>query len=1008
MRKRVDRFHTYVRRLCVVICVLVIALVAIWFFVKNRANEMIRSHIEDRFNDHYAESGIRVSLGSARLIEGEAIILHDLSFKLGNGNSRNDEVVHIGEIVLTCDVHLHELLITTPQVSRVRVRRLKLLAERNSDGAWSFERLLPFPSMGDSAELIPVSFWDSSIEILNDRQSETGRFKLTEINLSLTPSSSGTSRTTRGVGNVASATRAVRFKGSMEGSYVRRISFNGSFDLDRPDWEIRGEAADLEISQQLRNSLPSELRDALEPLSTLRARLTVKFKLQSSSEEGIPITFAVHGKLKNGQIDDPRLPYPLTDIQADLACDNTGIRVKNMTARSGQGKIKLDCNWHGFGSNSPLQLTASFEGLVLNNDLRRALPEPVQLLWAQYNPSGTVDAKFSLTYDGTGWSPDLELTCIDVSFAYYKFPYRFENCRGTVSWNQRLCNIDLEARANGRRVTFDGKFFNPGDNYTGTLTLATDGPIPLDEDLTNALAPHVREALLPFHPHGKITFSGKFTRQHPHGRLVPHLKVGLQNCSVNFDSFPYPIDRIYGTLELIDRQWTIRKLEGHNDRGFFTCDGTFTPNRSGGNMLEMSIIGTDIPLEEELRLALAKKNRQAAKLWSDLRPRGSINRLRINLRYETDTKALSMDVQAQKWRRSGELEGRSMTIEPVWFPYRLDDVAGLIELRDGKVTLHNISGVHGKNNRWFFNGVCSFSSSDWTLAFDQIDVRRLHIDDEFIAALPPKLGDALSQLKLRGLVSIHGALSLSGNQLLRTPASANWNLSVDVENGSMDCGVQLEHIHGGIEKMVGRYDGHQFQSRGNLHIDSVIYKGVQLTEVIGPIWMDDSRVALGVWAQPRGYRGPPKPITARLFGGLIEANAQVIMNDDRQFHLQATLKGGDLATFSRDVVPGMRDLKGTALVGIRLKGSGKGVHTFQGNGYVRISDAQMAEIPVLLAMLKLLTIRQPNRTAFNASEMDFRIHGDHLYFDKVNFSGDAISLRGMGSVNLNRDIDLTF
>ena len=46
--------------------------------------------------------------------------------------------------------------------------------------------------------------------------------------------------------------------------------------------------------------------------------------------------------------------------------------------------------------------------------------------------------------------------------------------------------------------------------------------------------------------------------------------------------------------------------------------------------------------------------------------------------------------------------------------------------------------------------------------------------------------------------------------------------------------------------------------------------------------------------------------------------------------------------------------------------------------------------------------------AFTNSNADFRIEGDDLVFDRIDFSGDAISLKGKGRMNSQRQIDLKF
>ena len=59
-------------------------------------------------------------------------------------------------------------------------------------------------------------------------------------------------------------------------------------------------------------------------------------------------------------------------------------------------------------------------------------------------------------------------------------------------------------------------------------------------------------------------------------------------------------------------------------------------------------------------------------------------------------------------------------------------------------------------------------------------------------------------------------------------------------------------------------------------------------------------------------------------------------------------------------------------------------------------------------MLKLLSVRAPDSNAFNGSDIDFRVRGEHVYFDRLNFNGDAISLRGKGEMNMQSEIHLAF
>jgi hypothetical protein len=65
-------------------------------------------------------------------------------------------------------------------------------------------------------------------------------------------------------------------------------------------------------------------------------------------------------------------------------------------------------------------------------------------------------------------------------------------------------------------------------------------------------------------------------------------------------------------------------------------------------------------------------------------------------------------------------------------------------------------------------------------------------------------------------------------------------------------------------------------------------------------------------------------------------------------------------------------------------------------------------VPVMVAMLKLLSVRSPDATAFTTSDIDFRLQGDDVILDRIDLAGDAISLRGRGRLYEQKQVDLMF
>ncbi len=75
---------------------------------------------------------------------------------------------------------------------------------------------------------------------------------------------------------------------------------------------------------------------------------------------------------------------------------------------------------------------------------------------------------------------------------------------------------------------------------------------------------------------------------------------------------------------------------------------------------------------------------------------------------------------------------------------------------------------------------------------------------------------------------------------------------------------------------------------------------------------------------------------------------------------------------------------------------------------MNLKNATLGELPVMLAMLKVFSISEPDRTAFDSGAIDFRIEGQHIYLDSIELTGNAISLLGTGEMNLDRELQLVF
>ncbi|MDZ7620018.1 MAG: hypothetical protein U1E05_23705, partial [Patescibacteria group bacterium] len=187
----------------------------------------------------------------------------------------------------------------------------------------------------------------------------------------------------------------------------------------------------------------------------------------------------------------------------------------------------------------------------------------------------------------------------------------------------------------------------------------------------------------------------------------------------------------------------------------------------------------------------------------------------------------------------------------------------------------------------------------------------------------------------------------------------------------------------------------------------------QFTQVTGPLWLDDGQVLLGSWVERRSAPDErsstrARPISAVLFDGVLNGDAWVTLGPVPRCGLHAPLNRADLAQCAQETLAGQKSLQGKVYATVDLRGAGPSTNAMIGHGAIRLDNADDYELPLMIALLKILSIRSPDRNAFSKSDIRFRVEGQHIYFDQIDFGGDAISLLGKGEMDFQQNVRMTF
>jgi hypothetical protein len=966
-----------------------VATAAVAIHLNRHIGDTIRTHVEAHLAERFP--GLKVTVRSAELVTGEGLDIRGISIVEPGAEGPRAELAHFEEVRLACSTDLPALISGNPEICAITIRRPTIWATRRADGSWSIARLLPKPDN----RLPLIKFESGTIEIFDPLKTPSSTLTLRDINLTLMldPQSGGGKLSSR------------KFQATLGGDHFRQVVLEGLLDTETKAWTAAGTVEGLQVSPDLCAALPNPAAARLAALASIRGEAGCTFRLGYDPTAADPYRFEVAGRLSRARIDDPRLPRALNDVHAGFRCDNQGATIQDFSARAGQTSLRMKYRRAGYDAQGPWVLDAEVRQLELDSQLVAVLPGMFTQLWSKYLPVGGVDVDARVTFDGRTYQPDVTVRCQNVSFTYRDFPYRLEYGKGTLSLKDDVLRLALSAQSAGREVRLNGEIQSPLVGATGWLEVKGNN-LPIDEKLLAAMQERHRAVVRSLHPQGNCSFQAKLWRTRPDDIVHKQLCVMLSQCSMRCDHFPYPVYDVRGRLEMLDGQWEYSDLEGVNDSGHITGSG-YLRSRPEGSEFYLRLAGTSVPLEEELRDAMRPNMRQ---LWNDIRPHGEVN-LVAEISY-LPGRPLNVSVLA-------EPQSETAWIEPVQFPYRLEKLEGAMAYRDGRFTIERLRAGHG-HVKLSATGYCDFlTDGSWRFRIENLAVDQLAPDRELIQAVPNRIRKSLGGLNPNGPINLRGWLELQHGSQQTDPLRSRWDLVIGFQGGSIDCGLNLQNLCGEMT-LTGGFDGERMYSRGELSVDSATYKDVQFTQILGPLWIDDERVLLGssVEQGPAGdqaqspeaavARQRARPITARLFGGSVWGDGAIVLGDAPRYSVHATLADADLGRCAQEALPGQQNLSGRLFGTVDLRGVGRSVHNLGGRGTIRMRDGNVYELPLMVALLKILSIRQPDTKAFSQSDMEFRISGNHIYFDRANFSGDAISLEGTGEMSFDGQLQMTF
>ncbi|MEX0641298.1 MAG: hypothetical protein WD468_01280, partial [Pirellulales bacterium] len=890
-----------------------------------RLDDEIRRQVQVRFATHYVNFDVRV--GSARFDPERGIAINKFSLtpKTTDGTAV-EPVLSIDEMYLAGNLRIEQLLTNQMQIDDIVVRHANVRLVRQADGQWNAAALLPLPHFSDQSPKITIE--DASGTVEYSATPGAKPMSLQGVNLKLVPVASND--------DPANTSKRFHIEGTANGLPAREVRIDGELGTASGELDVAVTALGLDISPELLANLPASATARLDGANVSGlADVTLRLKRPDAST---PLGWSAAFRVERGRLTHTMLPEPLTDVAFKGSADPQRLTIERLDAKCGPASVVLALNRSGWSANAPLAMSAKVVGLSLTDRLQTTLPESYARMWKRFRPIGPVDANVRLTFDGQTWKPILTATCRGISLTDAdKFPYPLEQTTGQVVYrpaengNPDQLRLDLTGVGGGRPVKIDAQLTHlapeePQGPPTGEGVAADgiaepanmhaagyrgvryarverSGPthplgfveisgtdIPLHEQLIEALPPKAKDLVLSLNAQGAFDFRFRAEWKDLAQRQAEVTQeIRLKDCRIRYEPFKYPLQHVQGLVTAQNMRWTLNDIEarGGNDSTTVKCRGQAITHDSGCEV-DLTFEATNVPLDDNLKLALTPPVQQA---WNELKPQGNVSFTAHVTRQPNEIQP-NVEVTLRPCEHT-------VSIQPGMFPLRMDGVEGVATYKRGQVDLTNFIAHHDRSIYSAESGTWqAMADGGWQCSLSKINVDRLIANRDLLEALPSALRNVVEKLQPSGSIGLYnGSLSFAKSPQMEGILAA-WDVSLECQQAAIQGAVPIRGINGGI-RLVGRSDGRSVFSDGELALDSMLWKEMQLTNVRGPFWADAVHCLMGEPACQQQNQ-PLRRLTADAYGGSLTSNIELVHGTNPSYNVDVHLGGANLGRFANE------------------------------------------------------------------------------------------------------------
>ena len=597
-----------------------------------------------------------------------------------------------------------------------------------------------------------------------------------------------------------------------------------------------------------------------------------------------------------------------------------------------------------------LKLVAQTRDKTMTEELMKELPVIGEKFWKTYSPTGKFNFDCTLDFNDKDSKRKmdylLKLDVIDGEMTYIKWPFLIKHVNGKLEFSRKgtfLKSMKGDLQNEGQQTHGEIDAFFAVGDARKSVNLNIPN-FNITETLMKMIPDVGEKVWNDYHPKGNIDLTIKYESNEDKSVTDYSAKASCKGITAENPFIPYDISNIIGLIENDGKNIYLKNMSGYLQNGQKTNHCMIDGVISPKSKEKRFIVSIpNLDLREEVVKSIPKKGED---IWSRYKPTGQVDFM-LNYRGFEDSSKDEYVITVDG--KGNEIKYADLSIE-------LKDVIGRVIVSKNDVQLKNLRGymINGDQlARTVGNGVYKLRSEDKKTLFNVFD---LTVTEEYLDKFPKLLKRDWFKIEPVGWV----------------------NVTLDDE--------------------VNDVDG---KDRHSVIIDT---KGCKAGLTSIPVTISDIDGRINV----EGGQLTSRNINGTYCGGRI--NGAIVADrtsPDGEYSGKLNFEKVSLQKMMESFVKEEQKWTGVCEGNIDLQGKGKDLKDFTAKGSVRLQEGQLAEVPVLLSILKLLNLSLPKKESFHTAKLKYSVKDKIINIEELEVFSDSVELGCIGTVGFDSTVDLT-